>query len=51
MQVQAAVFTGNSGPLEIRTIDVPEPAANELLLKVGACGICGSDLHAVLVTP
>lgn len=47
MQVQAAVFTGESGPLEIREIDVPNPAANELLLKVGACGICGSDLHAV----
>jgi len=47
MQVQAAVFTGESDPLEIREIDVPEPAANELLLKVGACGICGSDLHAV----
>jgi (R,R)-butanediol dehydrogenase/meso-butanediol dehydrogenase/diacetyl reductase len=47
MQVQAAVFTGESDPLEVRKIDVPEPAANELLLKVGACGICGSDLHAV----
>ena len=47
MQVKAAIFTGESGPLEIREIDVPEPAANELLLKVGACGICGSDLHAV----
>lgn len=47
MQVQAAVFTGQSEALEIQNIDVPEPAQNELLLKVGACGICGSDLHAV----
>ena len=47
MQVQAAVFTGESDPLEIRKINVPEPNPNELLLKVGACGICGSDLHAV----
>ena len=37
----------NPTPLEIRKIDVPEPNPNELLLKVGACGICGSDLHAV----
>jgi len=47
MQVQAAVFTEESKPLEIRVVDVPKPAANQLLLKVGACGICGSDLHAV----
>ena len=47
MRVQAAVFTGESDPLEIREIDIPEPNGNELLLKVGACGICGSDLHAV----
>ncbi len=47
MQTQAAVFTGQSDPLEIREINIPELEANELLLKVGACGICGSDLHAV----
>ena len=47
MQIQAAVFIGDSGPLEVREIDICEPSANELLLKVGACGICGSDLHAV----
>jgi threonine dehydrogenase-like Zn-dependent dehydrogenase len=47
MQAEAAVFTGQSDPLVIREIDVPEPAANELVLKVGACGICGSDIHAV----
>lgn len=47
MQAKAAVFVGKSEPLEIREIEIPQPAANELLLKVGACGICGSDLHAV----
>ena len=47
MKVQAAVFTGDSNPLEVKHIEVAEPSADELLLKVGACGICGSDLHAV----
>lgn len=47
MQSQAAVFKETSSPLAIQTIEVPPPAAGQLLLKVGACGICGSDLHAV----
>jgi L-iditol 2-dehydrogenase len=25
--------------------DVPQPAANEVLIRVKACGICGSDIH------
>lgn len=47
MQTQAAIFMDASSPLEIQEIDIPEPGAGQLLLKVGACGICGSDLHAV----
>ncbi|KAL1878395.1 hypothetical protein Plec18167_004467 [Paecilomyces lecythidis] len=27
------------------TIPVPRPGANEVLIKVKSCGICGSDLH------
>lgn len=42
--MKAAVYYG---PRDIRIEDVPrpEPAANELLVEVRACGICGSDLH------
>ena len=42
--MKAAVF---HGPRDIRfeEIDKPILAAGEVLLKVGACGICGSDLH------
>jgi 2-desacetyl-2-hydroxyethyl bacteriochlorophyllide A dehydrogenase len=34
-------------------VEVPDPAPNagELLLRVGACGICGSDLKAVANMP
>ena len=30
---------------EIVDVAVPEPRAGELLVRVAACGICGSDLH------
>lgn len=29
--------------LEVIELPIPEPAADEVLMKVGACGICGSD--------
>jgi L-iditol 2-dehydrogenase len=31
--------------LEIADIPVPTPAADEVLVRVAACGICGSDVH------
>jgi propanol-preferring alcohol dehydrogenase len=34
-------------PLNLREISVPSPAADELLLRVHACGICRTDLHVV----
>ena len=36
-------------PFEMAVIDAPKPraAAGEVVIKVHACGICGSDLHAV----
>ncbi len=41
-----AVATRN-GQLRIVDIDQPEPVEGEALVKVLACGICGSDLHFV----
>jgi 2-desacetyl-2-hydroxyethyl bacteriochlorophyllide A dehydrogenase len=42
--MKAAVY---HGPREIRVEDVPVPsiADDELLVRIEACGICGSDLH------
>ena len=42
--MQAAVYYG---PRDIRVEDVPLPdlAEDELLVRIKACGICGSDLH------
>jgi L-iditol 2-dehydrogenase len=31
--------------LEMADLPVPEPAAGEVLVRVEACGICGSDVH------
>jgi len=35
------------GPRDIKVIDVdtPKPQAGEVIIRVRACGICGSDLH------
>jgi hypothetical protein len=28
-------------------VPVPEPKEDEVLIKVGACGVCGSDIHSI----
>ncbi len=33
---------------EVIELPVPRPGPNELLVKIAACGICGSDLHLYL---
>lgn len=43
--MKAAIFDGVGHPLRVDDVPVPEPASDELLLRVAACGICGSDLH------
>lgn len=43
--MKAAIFDGVGHPLRVDQLPQPEPAADEVLLAVGACGICGSDLH------
>jgi len=34
-------------PLRLDDVPVPEPAADEVLIKVHACGVCRTDLHVV----
>ena len=36
-----------SRPLILSDVPVPQPAADEVLIKVHACGICRTDLHVV----
>jgi propanol-preferring alcohol dehydrogenase len=44
--MRAAVVTNFDAPLELREAPVPQPAANEVLVKVASCGVCHTDLHA-----
>lgn len=34
-------------PLELVDVEVPAPGAEELLVRVSACGVCRTDLHVV----
>jgi len=42
---RAAVLVAAGAPLEARRVAVPELSAGELLVRVSACSLCGSDLH------
>ena len=28
-------------------VDVPEPAAGDVVIRIGACGICDTDVHII----
>jgi (R,R)-butanediol dehydrogenase / meso-butanediol dehydrogenase / diacetyl reductase len=43
--MRAAVMQGLHKPLVIETLPDPTPGDGEVVIKVGRCGICGSDLH------
>ncbi len=43
--MRAAVFQGKGRPLAIETLADPTPGEGQVVLRVGRCGICGSDLH------
>jgi L-iditol 2-dehydrogenase len=40
-----AAFIAGKENIDVREMDMPTPAADEVLVRVRACGICGSDLH------
>ncbi len=43
--MRAVVMQGLHKPLAVETLPDPVPGAGEVVVKVGRCGICGSDLH------
>ena len=45
--MKAAVLNALKTPLRIEQVPVPVPGPGDLLIKVEACGVCHSDLHAV----
>ena len=47
MKTRAAVFFGAGRPFEVHELDLEEPRAGEVLVRMAAVGICGTDLHSV----
>ncbi|MBB3861240.1 (R,R)-butanediol dehydrogenase/meso-butanediol dehydrogenase/diacetyl reductase [Novosphingobium hassiacum] len=43
--MRAAVMQGLHRPLALETVSDPTPGEGDVVVKVGRCGICGSDLH------
>lgn len=49
--MKAAVFVGE-GRVEVTDVPYPSPSrSNEVIMRVAACGLCGSDLRALAVPP
>ena len=48
--MRAAVYEGE-GRLVVRDVPDPVPAADEVLVEVEACGVCGSDVQIINVPP
>lgn len=42
---KAVIFSTLNGPLEYKSIPVPKPAPNQLLVNIHYSGVCHSDLH------
>ena len=46
MKMHAAIVEQFGKPLVLRELDMPSPAAGQILVKTEACGVCHTDLHA-----
>jgi alcohol dehydrogenase, propanol-preferring len=45
--MKAAVVRDFGKPLVIEDVPIPQPSLGQVLVRVRACGVCGTDLHAV----
>lgn len=45
-QMRAAVYRGPSG-ISVENVPIPEISAGEILVRVRACGVCGTDLKKI----
>ena len=44
-QVKAVVAKAKGEPVELVTINIPDPGPGEAVVKIQACGVCHTDLH------
>ncbi len=47
MRVRAAVLTGVNTPFQVTDVDLAPPRSREVLVKIAASGLCGSDLNVI----
>ncbi|MQA04081.1 MAG: alcohol dehydrogenase catalytic domain-containing protein [Streptosporangiales bacterium] len=47
LSAAAAVHDGRGHEIRIRTVEVADPGPGEVLVRLGAAGVCGSDRHVV----
>ena len=45
MRMQAAVLEEFGAPLVVQDVDLAEPRAGEVLVRLAACGVCHTDLY------
>ena len=45
MRIRAAVLEEFGAPLEVQELDLAEPRAGEVLVRLVACGVCHTDLY------
>jgi S-(hydroxymethyl)glutathione dehydrogenase/alcohol dehydrogenase len=45
MRIRAAVLEGFGSPLEVQEVELAEPKAGEVLVRLVACGVCHTDLY------
>ncbi len=44
-QVRGVIARSKGAPVEVVTVNVPDPGPGEAVVKVRACGVCHTDLH------
>src|SRR5665811_1693013 len=44
--MKAAVVTSFDKPLEMQDRPIPEPSKDQVLVRMEACGLCHTDIHA-----
>src|SRR5215213_10324592 len=44
-QVRGVIARSKGAPVELVTVQVPDPGPGEVLVRVQACGVCHTDLH------
>ena len=47
MKTRAALFHAVGEPLEVVELDLDDPRPHEVVVRMAAVGICGTDLHQV----